>query len=116
MQVVASPSDGVVRTAAEIGHNEILDFEMISFEGNLPEWRPAQENPREGTPTWDKHLRKKWAYKSHDDVRIRMRVENGTEWGAVRSHLYPKYPECVERDWKKYIKMSKERKGSQEED
>ena len=49
MQVVASPSDGVVRTAAEIGHNEILDIEMISFEGNLPEWRPAQQNPMEGT-------------------------------------------------------------------
>jgi len=115
-KVVASPSDGVVRTAAEIGHNEILDFEMISFEGNLPQWRPAQKNWMEGTPNWDKHLRKKWAYRSHDAVRLRMRVENGTEWGAVRSHLYPKYPECVERDWKKYIKMSKERKGSQEDD
>jgi len=115
-KVVASPSDGVVRTAAEIGHNEILDFEMISFEGNLPQWRPAQKNPWEGTPAWDKHLRQKWAYQSHDEVRTRMRVENGTEWGAVRSHLYPKYPECVERNWKKYIRMSKDRKGSQEED
>lgn len=32
LQVVASPSDGKVRTAAEIGHNEILDYEMICFE------------------------------------------------------------------------------------
>ena len=114
--MVASPSDGVVRTAAQIGHNEILDFEMISFEGHLPQWRPAHKNPWEGTPQWDKHVRTKWAYNSHDEVRTRMRVENGDEWGAVRSHLYPKYPECVERNWKKYIKMSKDRKGSEEED
>ena len=31
-----------VRTQEEIGHNEILDFEMISFEGNLPNWRAGQ--------------------------------------------------------------------------
>ena len=40
----------------------------------------------------------------------------GEEWGAVRSHLHDKYPECVERDWKKYIKMHKERKGMIDED
>ena len=33
-----------------------------------------------------------------------------------RSHLYPKYPECVERDWKRYIKMWKERKGTDNDD
>jgi len=115
-QVVASPSDGYVRTASEIGHNEILDFEMISFEGNLPQWQSEKKNPFKGTPAWDKHLRAGWAYRSHHDVRTRMRIENGTEWGAVRSHLYPKYPECVERNWKKYISMSKERKGASEDD
>jgi len=115
-KVVASPMDGVVRTAAEIGHNEILDFEMISFEGNVPAWKPAQKNSWEGTPMWDKHLRKTWASRSHEGVRMRMRVENGTEWGAVRSHLHEKYPECVERNWKKYIKMSKERKMTEGDD
>merc|ERR1711872_973452 len=41
-RVVASPSDGKVRTQEEIDHNEILDFEMISFEGHKPQWRPGQ--------------------------------------------------------------------------
>ena len=31
-----------VRTQEEIDHNEILDFEMISFEGHKPQWRPGQ--------------------------------------------------------------------------
>jgi len=115
-KVVASPSDGVVRTAAEIGHNEILDFEMITFEGNVPAWKPGTKNPWEGTHAWDKHERSNWAYRSHDEVRTRMRIENGTEWGAVRSHLYEKYPECVERNWKEYVKMSKERKGAEDDD
>ena len=109
-QVVASPSDGHVRTKQEIGHNEILDYEMICFEGNLPSWRESKKNPWLGTPAWDKHLRTKWAYESHSAVRLRMRVEHGDGVGAVRSHLYEKYPECVERDWKKYVKMWRERK------
>ena len=58
-RVIASPSDGKVidkrsylenaslnilqvRTKEEIDHNEILDFEMISFEGHTPRWRPGQ--------------------------------------------------------------------------
>ena len=31
-----------VRTQEEIDHNEILDFEMITFEGNLPNWQAGQ--------------------------------------------------------------------------
>jgi len=116
-KVIASPSDGKVRTQEEIDHNEILDFEMISFEGHLPLWLPGQPggeekpNPHEKFPSWEKHLRRKWAYMDKDKVRMMMKVENGPEWGGVRSHYYPKYPECVERDWKKYIQMWKERKG-----
>ena len=98
------------RTKADIGHNEILDYEMICFEGNLPQWRESSKNPWLGTPAWDKHLRTKWAYESHHQVRQRMRVEGGDQVGAVRSHLADKYPECVERDWKKYIGMWRERK------
>ena len=89
-------------------HSHVL--KMITFEGNVPAWKPGKKNPYEGSPAWDKHERMNWAYRSHDAVRTRMRVENGTEWGAVRSHLYEKYPECVERNWKQYVKMSKERK------
>jgi len=114
-RVVASPTDGIVRTKDEIGHNEILDYEMICFEGNLPLWRERVDDTWVGTPGWDKYLRKGWARQHHASVRTRMRVEHGDEWGSVRSHLYPKYPECVERDWKKYIKMWKERKGTDDD-
>ena len=31
-RLVASPSDGKVRTQAEIEHNEVLDFKMMSYE------------------------------------------------------------------------------------
>lgn len=117
-RVVASPSDGKVRTKKQIAHNEILDFEMISFEGNLPHWRPGQgglgekkRNPWEQSPSWGKHLRRNIANIAAKQVRHRMRVEHGPQWGAVRSHLYPKYPECVERDWKTFTKMLKERKA-----
>lgn len=121
-RVVASPSDGKVRTKEEIDHNEILDFEMISFEGNLPQWLPGQPrgdekvNPHTRYDSWEKHLRRKWAYMDKNKVRMMMRVENGPEWGGVRSHYYPKYPECVERDWKTYIKMWKEKKGESGDD
>ena len=114
-RVVGTPSDGIVRTKDDIGHNEILDYEMLCFEGNLPMWRERRGNPWVGSPGWDKYVRKSWARQSHPEVRTRMRVQNGDEWGAVRSHLYPKYPECVERDWKKYIQMWRERKGAEED-
>merc|ERR1712080_594594 len=86
-RVVASPSNGQVRTKAEIDHNEILDFEMISFEGNLPAWRPGQSggppkvNPWEYSPSWGKHLRRTYKYRSHPQVRHRMRVEHGAQGG-----------------------------------
>lgn len=118
-RVVASPSDGKVRTQEEIGHNEILDFEMISFEGNLPNWQagqpggPKMVNPWSTTPQWGKHLRMNYSVRADAQVRRRMRIENGPQWGAVRSHLHNKYPECVERDWPKFTRMLKERKAAQ---
>ena len=115
-RVVASPSDGVVRTKDDIEHNEILDFEMTCFEGNLPESYRPRGNPWVGTGGWDKYTRKYWARKAAPEVRQRMRVERGDEWGSVRSHLADKYPECVERDWKKFVKSSKERKGMSDDD
>merc|ERR1719228_1779443 len=80
-RVVASPSDGIVRTKEEIGHNEILDFEMISFEGNLPHWKPGQGgqgervNPWTYAPQWQRHLRQTYKSRSYPTVRHRMRVE-----------------------------------------
>ena len=111
-RVLASPSSGQVRTKAEIHHNEILDFELISFEGHLPMPRREKRNPWEGTPGWDKHLRRGWAYESHERVRRRMRVENGEEWGAVRSFLYPKYPECRELDKGEFLQQLRAEKAA----
>ena len=102
--MLASPSDGKVRTQAEINHNEILDFELISFEGQLPVPRVVRGNPWVGTPGWDKHLRRSWAYESHERVRRRMRLEHGEAAGAIRSFLYPKYPECVEWDKAEFLR------------
>eukprot|EP00088_Acartia_fossae_P056742 TRINITY_DN6609_c0_g1_i6.p1 TRINITY_DN6609_c0_g1~~TRINITY_DN6609_c0_g1_i6.p1 ORF type:complete len:457 (-),score=88.25 TRINITY_DN6609_c0_g1_i6:368-1738(-) len=95
-RLVASPSDGKVRTQEEIGHNEVLDFQITSHEGNLPNEKIDKKSPFIGTPGWDKHLRTGWAIESHERVRRRMRVEHGDVYGSVRSHLYDKYPECIE--------------------
>jgi len=103
-RLLASPSDGTVRTREEIDHNEILDFEMISFEGHLPTPRKASKNPWEGTKGWDLHLRRGFAYRAHPRQRLQMRVENGEGVGAVRSYLSEKYPECREIEKKQKIK------------
>ena len=125
-----------MRTKEEIDHNEILDFEMISFEGHKPSWLPGQSggpekvttyiwyqeynrvlclqtNPWEKSPGWGKHLRRNYAAEASNSVRRRMRIENGPQWGSVSSHLREKYPECVERDWPKFTKMSRERKAAE---
>ena len=71
--VVASPSDGVVRSKDDIAHNEILDYEMICFEGNLPRWKETtHSNPWVGSPGWDKYVRKSWARQSHPEVSIQL--------------------------------------------
>lgn len=111
-RVLASPSSGKVRTQAEIHHNEILDFELISFEGQLPMPRRESVNPWEGTMGWDKHMRRSWAYESQERVRRRMRVEHGEEWGAVRSFLYPKYPECVEMNKAEFLRQKQADKAA----
>jgi len=109
-RLVASPSDGQVRSQSEIGHNEQLDFDMVCYEGHMPATRPEKRNPYEGTPGWDKYLRRGWAAEHHTRVKRRMRIENGDQNGAVRSHLYEKYPECVEMKWEKQILPAKYRK------
>jgi small subunit ribosomal protein S5 len=115
-RVLASPSNGKVRTEEEIGHNEILDFEMISFEGRLPVRQAREGNTYKGTAGWNKYLRKGWVRQSQPTVRKRMRVEHGDEWGSVRSHLHEKYPECVDRNWKEVVAECKARKMGEQED
>ena len=94
---------------------------MISFEGHKPQWRPGQSggpekrNPWEMSPGWGKHMRRSYAAQAAASVRRRMRIEKGPHWGSVSSHLYQKYPECVERDWPKYTRMSRERKAAGED-
>ena len=41
-RLVASPESGRVRTKDEIGHDEILDFEIISFDGHMPNYKPEK--------------------------------------------------------------------------
>lgn len=110
--MLASPSDGKVRTQAEIPHTELLDFEIISFEGQLPVPPRVRRNPWEGTGGWDKHLRVGWAAESHERVRRRMRVEHGEDWPAVRSFLWPKYPECVERNRREFLRQRRAEKAA----
>jgi len=94
-RLVASPSDGKVRTQEEIEHNEVLDFQMTSYEGHLPMERKSR-NPFEGHVTWDLRKRRMWVKEANEKVIRRMRVENGDAYGSVRSHLYEKYPECIQ--------------------
>ena len=51
-RLVASPESGKVRTKNEIGHDEILDFETISFDGNIPYYRPEKPLFFERLPTF----------------------------------------------------------------
>ena len=51
-RLVASPESGPVRTKDEIGHDEILDFEIISFDGHMPNYKPEQKLFFERLPTY----------------------------------------------------------------
>ena len=51
-RLIASPDNGKVRKKDEIGHDEILDFETISYDGNLPYFKPEQIPFFERLPTF----------------------------------------------------------------
>jgi len=106
-RVLASPKDGKVRTKEEIPHNEILDFEMIAFEGRMAAPRKIERRPILNKAGWEKHVRSSWARLNQPTVRRRMKVENGFGWDAVRSHLADKYPECVAKNWSKVTQRIK---------
>jgi small subunit ribosomal protein S5 len=55
-RLVASPESGPVRTKDEIGHDEILDFEIISFDGHMPNYKPEQKLSFERLPTYQVQL------------------------------------------------------------
>ena len=55
-RVVASPDNGRVRVKDEIGHDEILDFETISYDGNLPYFKPEKRPFFERLPTFQVNM------------------------------------------------------------
>lgn len=85
--MVASPEDGVVRTEDEIGKDEILDFEMISFDGHLPRIRAPYQPPPKSLD-WN---RKRAPYRTTRDARIRMMTEDD----EIKSFLSDHFPECA---------------------
>lgn len=89
--VVATPENGEVRTQEEIEPNEILDFEMISFDGQLPFYRKEPPLFYTRLPVWEISQKKKKPFKHHEEQTLQMMVEQG----RVASHLTDKFPECV---------------------
>lgn len=90
-KVVASPEDGHVRTKEEIQPNEILDFKMIAYDGNLP---LLKEKPRpfyERLPSWAQRQKKVKPQEHHFQHRIDMLVQHGRE----QSQYTDVFPECV---------------------
>jgi len=89
--VVASPQNGTVRTEEELEPNEILDFQQIVHDGNLP--RIIEDKPPFYTrlPVWEIAERKRKPVKHHREQKIEMLVRHG----EIRSHLTEQFPECV---------------------
>eukprot|EP00096_Caligus_rogercresseyi_P002751 TRINITY_DN1502_c0_g4_i1.p1 TRINITY_DN1502_c0_g4~~TRINITY_DN1502_c0_g4_i1.p1 ORF type:complete len:438 (+),score=96.29 TRINITY_DN1502_c0_g4_i1:102-1415(+) len=90
-KVVATPQGSKVRTKDEILPNEILDFEIISFEGHLPYYRPTPPPFYTRLPGWETHLKRNEPYTRLKEQMIQMFVDHG----EIRSHLTDKYPECI---------------------
>lgn len=89
LRLVATPSDGHVRTQAEIEHNELLDFQMISHEGQLPNSR-VKRNPFEHRRTWNLKMRRDYAYEHHDRFFIyflKFRIRKAAFFMPIKSHL-----------------------------
>ena len=89
-KVVASPEDGYVRTKDEIKPDEILDFQVISFDGNKPLLKPKPRPFYERLPSWEQRLKKVKPQEHHFQHRIDMLVEHGRE----QSQYTDIFPEC----------------------
>ena len=90
-------------TKSPEGGTSILIFSISLSSVHISLWEKV--NRWVGTPGWDKHVRRSWAYESQERVRRRMRVEHGEAWPAVRSFLYPKYPECAEFNKAEFLRQ-----------
>ena len=60
-RLVASPENVAVRTKDEIGHDEILDFEIISYDGHMPYFRPEKQPFFERLPAFQVNDGYSWA-------------------------------------------------------
>ena len=89
-RVVASPEDGYVRTKEEILPNEILDFQIISFDGNVPNLSPPKPAFFHKLPSWTQRLKKVKPQEHHLQHRINMEVEHGRQ----QSQYTDIFPEC----------------------
>jgi len=92
--VVATPDNGEVRTEDEIPPTEILDFETISFDGQLPFYRKERPIFWTKTDLYKRSLKKKRPFRHHADQRLQMMVDQG----RIASHLTDKFPECVQHE------------------
>lgn len=90
-KVVASPENGYIRTKEEINPNESLDFELISYDGQIPYYKATPVPFWERLPSFQIHLKKK-ARQTHHKLR---RHEMLLYEGRIASHLTDKFPECV---------------------
>ena len=89
-KVVASPEDGYIRTKEEIKPDEILDFQVISFDGNKPLLKPKPRPFYERLPSWQQRLKKVKPQEHHFQHRVDMLVEHGRE----QSQYTDIFPEC----------------------
>lgn len=117
-KVVASPSNGQVRTKSDILPNETLDFETICYDGNLPHIKPEfqkgdisqmSEEQRARLPGWQIRIRKIRAINHRYEQRIQMLAD----YGRLHSHLTDMFPECVPFD---YTGMNKSASSGGEEE
>ena len=81
LKVVASPTNGQVRTKSDILPNETLDFETICYDGNLPHIKPdflkgdiskMSEEQRARLPGWQIRIRKIRAMNHRYEQRIQV--------------------------------------------
>jgi len=103
-KVVASPTNGQVRTKSDILPNETLDFETICYDGNLPHIKPdflkgdiskMSEEQRARLPGWQIRIRKIRAMNHRYEQRIQMLAD----YGRLESHLTEIFPECKSFDF-----------------
>lgn len=110
-KVVASPEDGYVRTKEEIRPDETLDFQVISFDGNKPLFKPKPRPFYERLPSWQQRLKKVKPQEHHFQSRIEMLVEHGREQSQY-TDLFPECKSVTEQTIEWGHKKNRERRNS----